>query len=164
VSDAANVAGSHDLHPRIRFTTTDELRELVDAFERCTLSRAEWTHAAHLSVAVWYVMWCGTAEALERMRAGIQRLNAVHNVPTTPTGGYHETITRFYVWLVSRELRRAHIDAPLAEITNAVVDACDDRTIPLRYYSRDRLMSWEARTTWIEPDLRPLDVVTDVTL
>lgn len=140
-----------------RFTSSDELRALVDAFESCTLTRAEWTHAAHVSVAVWYVMWCGKDEATARMRTGIQRLNAALGVPTTPTGGYHETITRFYVWLVSRELRNARIDASLADITNAIVQACDDRAIPRRYYSRDRLMSWEARTTWIEPDLRPLE-------
>lgn len=140
-----------------RFASTDELRALVDAFESCTLTRAEWTHAAHVSVAVWYVMWCGSDEATERMRSGIQRLNAALGVPTTPTGGYHETITRFYVWLVARELRAVRIDASLAEITNAVVAACDDRTIPLRYYSRERLMSWEARTRWLDPDLAPLE-------
>lgn len=28
--------------------------------------------------------------------------------------------------------------------------------LPLQYYSLDRLMSWQARTTWIEPDLSPL--------
>lgn len=141
-------------HP---FSSTDELRSLVAAFEACTLTQAEWTHAAHVSVAVWYVVWYGSAGATDRMRTGIQRLNAVHGVPMTPTRGYHETLTRFYVWLVASELRRTRIDASLADITNAVVAACDDRTIPLRYYSRDRLMSWEARSTWVDPDLRTLD-------
>ena len=144
--------------PAARFASTDELRALVDAFEACTLTRAEWTHAAHVSVAVWYVLWYGSAAATDRARTGIQRLNAVHGVPMTPTGGYHETLTRFYIWLVARELRATRIDASLAEIANAVVAACDDRGIPLEYYSRDRLMSWEARTSWVEPDLRPLDV------
>lgn len=142
--------------PVRRFSSTDELRALVVAFEACTLTQAEWTHAAHVSVATWYVLWYGRAAATDRMRSGIQRLNGVHGVPVTPTRGYHETLTRFYVWLVANELRSRPMDASLAEITNAVVEACDDRTIPLRYYSRDRLMSWEARTTWVEPDLRPL--------
>ena len=142
--------------PSPRFKSTDELSALVNGFDACTLTRAEWTHAAHVSVAVWYVLWYGREEATDRLRAGIQRLNAAHGVPMTPTGGYHETLTCFYVWLVATELHSGPIDATLAEITNAVVEACDDRTIPLRYYSRDRLMSWEARTTWVEPDLRAL--------
>ena len=141
-----------------RFSSTDELRSLVVAFEACTLTHAEWTHAAHVSVATWYVLWYGRDAATDRMRSGIQRLNGVHGVPTTPTRGYHETLTRFYVWLVANELRARPVDASIAEITNGVVEACDDRTIPLKYYSRDRLMSWEARTTWVEPDLRPLEM------
>src|SRR5690349_8230734 len=153
----ASAAATGSASRPARFTSSDELRALVDGFESCTLTRAEWTHAAHVSVAVWYVMWCGKDEATERMRTGIQRLNAALGVPTTPTGGYHETVTCFYVWLVARELRNARIDASLAEITNAVVAVCDDRTIPLRYYSRDRLMSREARMTWVDPDLRPLE-------
>jgi hypothetical protein len=144
--------------PARHFSTTDELRALVDAFEACTVSHAAWTHAAHVSVATWYVLWYGRATATDRMRTGIQRLNHVHRVPMTPTRGYHETLTRFYVWLVANELRARTIDASIAEITNAVVEACDDRTIPLKYYSRDRLMSWEARTTWVEPDLRALEM------
>jgi len=143
--------------PPWHFSSTDELRALVDAFEACTLTHAEWTHAAHVSVATWYVLFYGKHDATDRMRFGIQKLNATHGVPTTPTRGYHETLTRFYVWLVARELRAKPIDASLAEITNAVVDACDDRSIPLAYYSRERLMSWEARTTWVEPDLLPMD-------
>src|SRR3954462_15927871 len=78
-----------------RFTSSDDLRALVDAFESRALTRADWTHAAHVSVAVWYVMWCGKDEATARRRAGLQRLNAALGVRTTPTGGYHETITRF---------------------------------------------------------------------
>jgi len=33
-----------------------------------------------------------------------------------------------------------------------------DRTLPFRYYTRDRLMSWEARVNWVEPDLRAIDL------
>ena len=156
MSDATTVTTT-TAAPTPRFSNTDELCALVDAFDACTLTRAEWTHAAHVSVAVWYVLWCGSAEATDRMRSGIQRLNAALGVPMTPTGGYHETLTRFYVWLVARELRATCIDASLAEIANAVVEACEDRTIPLRYYTRERLMSWEARSTWLEPDVRPLE-------
>lgn len=36
------------------------------------------------------------------MRIGIHRLNAAHGVVSTPTGGYHETITRAYMHLVGR--------------------------------------------------------------
>jgi hypothetical protein len=34
------------------------------------------------------------------VRAGIQAVNAAHGVVTTPAGGYHETITRFYMRVI----------------------------------------------------------------
>jgi len=33
--------------------------------------------------------------------------------------------------------------------------------VPLAYYSRERLMSWEARTRWLEPDLQPLQAIAE---
>ena len=41
--------------------------------------------------------------------------------------------------------------------TNNLVEQLGDRDHPLHYYSRERLMSSEARAGWIPPDLRSLD-------
>jgi hypothetical protein len=136
---------------------TDHVRDLVAAFESCELPHAEWTHRAHLTVAAWYIMWYGPDQALDRVRDGITALNAAHGVVQTPTRGYHETMTRFYVWLVSRAVERAGIRAPLGQIVDRVVDECEDRQLPYTYYSRERLSSWEARSGWVEPDLASLD-------
>jgi hypothetical protein len=139
------------------FPDTDAVHKIVTAFESRDLPHDAWTHRAHLTVAAWYVMWHGPDLALERVRDGIQRLNAAHGVPQTPTRGYHETLTHFYIWLVARAVARAGITSPLAQIVNRVIDECTDRDLPLAYYSRERLSSWEARTGWLEPDLAPLD-------
>ena len=139
------------------FASTDQIRELADAFERCDLPRDAWTHDAHLAVALWYLVCYGPAEGGERVRAGIQRFNAVKGVPQTPDSGYHETITRFYLWAVRRHLRDAPRDASIADLANTLVAAWRDRDRPLEYYSRERLMSPEARVGWLEPDLRALD-------
>jgi hypothetical protein len=37
--------------------------ELVDAFERCTLPRADWTHRAHVRVATQRRDGCATASS-----------------------------------------------------------------------------------------------------
>ncbi len=77
-----------------------EVERVVAGFTDGTLPHAEWTHRAHLTVALWYATHHEAAEALDLVRAGILRLNAAHGVPTTPTRGYHETITRFYMRVV----------------------------------------------------------------
>lgn len=139
------------------FSSTDEVRELVAAFEACTLPKEAFTHTAHLTVALWYLVWYGPAEATDRVRVAINRFNDAHGNVSRPEGGYHETITRFYMWAVRRELCAEPLDKSLAELANDIAVALSDRTLPLRHWSRDLLMSAAARAGWVEPDLLPLD-------
>jgi hypothetical protein len=135
----------------------DEIRDLVAAFERCELPRAAWTHRAHLVTALWYLVHYGPDKGGERVRTGIKRFNAANGVAQTPDGGYHETITCFYLWVVSRHLRDAPPGTSFADLASTLVASWGNKNRPLEYYSRDRLFSWEARTGWVEPDLRALD-------
>jgi len=67
---------------------------------------------------------------------------------------YHETITLFWVHLLSR----AHA-ASRAERLEDIVHANPqllEKNFPLAYYSPERLFSEEARTSWVEPDLKLL--------
>ena len=43
-------------------------------------------------------------KALDRGRTGIKRYNVTCGVIDSPTRGYHETITRFYMLLVGKYL------------------------------------------------------------
>lgn len=133
-----------------------ELPRLARAFERCTLPQAEWTHRAHLLMGLWYAARLPGSEALEAMRTGILRLNAVHGVITSPSGGYHETITRAYMRLIGRFVAEDRGPGDWAARAERLLAHHGERDHLLRYYSRDRLMSAEARFGWVEPDLAPL--------
>ena len=130
---------------------------LVAAFDALQLPKTQWTHESHLLVGLWFVFY--DPAPLERMRTGIQRLNAAHSVATTPTGGYHETLTRFYVWALSQYVaesrQRGGAAITLGELAAGVLQKVT-RELPLLYYSPDRLYSAAARYGWVEPDLRPL--------
>jgi hypothetical protein len=130
----------------------DVIAALVRAFDDCTLPRAEWTHAAHLTVALWYLLRHNPEEATALIRAGILRYNAAHGILTTPTSGYHETLTLFWIRLVRAHLAAHAHDTPLVALANGLVARYDKHT-PLHYYTRERLFSPEARTGWVEPDL-----------
>jgi hypothetical protein len=133
-----------------------EVERVVAGFMNGTLPHAEWTHRAHLTVALWYATHHEAAEALDLVRAGILRLNAAHGVPTTPTRGYHETITRFYMHVVGRFVEQQGGEGDWAVRANRVVEHCGARELPLRYYSEARLKSAQARAGWVEPDLLSL--------
>ncbi len=135
---------------------SDRVRALVAAIEAGTLPQAEWTHDAHVTYATWAVLAFGRDAALARIRSAILRLNEAHGVPNTPSRGYHETITRFYVARVGELLEALGVESLVAQAVDHCVTALNDRALPLEHWSRDRLFSPEARGWWLEPDLAPL--------
>lgn len=138
------------------FRSFDEILDLVRRFEDGSLPRAEWSHRAHLTVACWYLICHAEPEATSRIREGIKKYNTSQGIETTKERGYHETMTMFWARLVRAHLAKATLERPLAALVNDLVARCADKHLPFEYYSRDRLMSWEARLDWREPDLKPL--------
>lgn len=138
------------------YSRPGEIESLVLAFESCALPREAWTHRAHLTVALWYLLRHDRGEATRLIRDGIKRYNAAKGIVTTRTSGYHETITLFYIHIVGKHLRESRADVSLVSLMNSLMRKYGERSLPLEYYSKDRLMSWEARSSWVEPDLKPL--------
>ncbi|HEX9001344.1 MAG TPA: hypothetical protein VGB07_15670 [Blastocatellia bacterium] len=138
------------------FRSFDEILKLVTDFENGILPRPLWTHRAHLTVACWYLICDADNEAFPRIREGIKKYNASQNIATTKESGYHESITLFWAKMVRSYLAKATLDCSIVHLVNDLIACYSDSKIPFEYYSRDRLMSHEARTDWIEPDLKPL--------
>jgi hypothetical protein len=141
------------------FGHSDQVLRLVARFEDGTLPKAEWTHQAHLAVALWYASRLPFEEALAVVREGIRQVNAAHGVVTTPAGGYHETITRFYMLVICGYVGEEEGEAGAddwASRANRLLARYGVRDLPLRHYTKDRLMSADARFGWVEPDLRPI--------
>jgi len=141
----------------VLYRTSAEVLRLLREFEACTLPRVEWTHHAHLVVALCYLMRHEEPEATKLVRDGIRRYNEACGVETTRTSGYHETITLFYIRVIGKFLFDANLDCTLAMLASSLINACGDKNLPLEYYSRERLMSWEARMGWLEPDRKSLE-------
>jgi hypothetical protein len=132
-------------------------------FTAMTLAKEEWTHAAHLTVGAWHVDQHGAAEALLLLRERIRRLNESHGNVNTTTAGYHETITAAYVTLIAAYLDACPPGLPLStRVERLLASPLAARDMLLAFYSRERLMSRDARAQWVEPDLAPLrlDAVT----
>ena len=105
-----------------------------------------------LAVALWYLTHHSEEEALDTVRQRIRAYNEASGTPNTDTGGYHETLTRFFLNGVSAHIA-AHKDSPLAEPPASLLcSPMADKDWPLRFYSRERLFSAPARHQWVEPD------------
>ncbi len=128
---------------------------LAQNFIDLRLPKAEWTHEAHLRVGLWHALRHGDPETLDLLRERIRRYNAATGGENTATAGYHETITRFYVGVIRDFVRSADVARTVDELAVELIERYGDRALPLRYYSRERLFSTEARLGWVEPDLVP---------
>ena len=138
---------------------TVDAAALAVRFTALTLAKEEWTHAAHLTVGAWHVDRHGPVEALARLRDGIRRLNESHGNVNTATDGYHETITAAYVTLLAAYLDACPPGLPLAaRVERLLAGPLAGRDMLLTFYSRERLMSTDARARWVEPDLGPLRI------
>ena len=142
--------------------TANEIENLIQAFENCTLPRSEWTHQAHLIVALWYLSHYSQPVATNCIRDRIQHYNHATDIKTTADSGYHETLTLFWIRIVYQYLTcNQGKHASLVDLANGLIQHGGNPRLPLAYYSRDRLMSWEARRSWIDPDLKSLDWVLE---
>ncbi|MGB0717288.1 MAG: hypothetical protein ACPGXK_15530, partial [Phycisphaerae bacterium] len=94
-----------------------------------------------------------------RMREGIKAYNAMHGVPSTPTRGYHETITVAFMSLVGEALQRDEWVSDSALFLRCHAHLLDQGILD-RHYSNELLFSAEARASFVAPDREPLPVVT----
>ncbi len=135
----------------------DKIAALVQRVEACELPLEEWTHRVHLTVSTWYLTNHGLEEGTRLMRDTIQRFNAHNGIEVTRESGYHETLTLAWLRKIDGILKKCEANTPLAERVERVLQVCSDKKALRQYYSRERMMSWEARLGWVEPDLRPID-------
>jgi hypothetical protein len=132
---------------------TDE--ELLQAFEAGTVPLEAWTHRQHLRVAYLYLCAHGFEGASERVRSGIQRLNAAHQVPEAIDRGYHETLTQGWLRLLWVTIYQYGPAANSDEFLDSQPQLCVKQALRF-FYSRERMMSPEAKQGFVEPDLAPL--------
>lgn len=135
------------------YKTDEEIESLIRKFEDCSLPKAEWTHAAHLTVGLYYSFHNPAAIAKNVMTDGIYRLNDAHGTPNTETSGYHETLTVFWMKMLASFAETNKDEENLRLLTNKMLVFYDDAGLPFKYYTRERLFSVEARFNYIEPDL-----------
>ena len=129
------------------------MAEFIRAFESRTLPKPYWTHHAHLLVGLWYLSKHAPEQALGIVRERIRAYNEAVGTANTDDSGYHETLTRFYLNGIAAHMARYH-EQPLDESLQLLLRTpLAHSDWPLRYYSRARLFSIDARRHWVEPDL-----------
>jgi hypothetical protein len=137
--------------------TFEQAKELVAQFETCSLPKEKWTHEAHFVMALWYCSHQPLPLAMQSIRNGIKKYNVSVGGANTDDSGYHETITVFYTRIIINYLLKKdttqNFEYKLGGLFQQPFLAKD---FLLQYYSKNLLMSKDARKLWIAPDIQSL--------
>lgn len=133
------------------YSSENEILKVVRGFENGTISRDEWKHAEHLTVALFYLSHHDFDAALTKMRDGIFNLLRAFEVDLSKEMPYHETLTVFWMRTVA-DFKDSNNGASIVGVCNELIEKFD-KDYPLRFYSREKLFSDEARKEFIEGDL-----------
>ncbi len=110
----------------------------------------------HLRIGWLHLMILPRDEVVRELRDGIQKLNEAHGVPNSFDEGYHETLTRLWVYLIDAALA-AEKDAVRSSKEFVAKNAARlrfERTF--EHYSMEAIRAPQARRRWVEPDREPL--------
>ncbi len=138
--------------------------KIIEGFNSSDLAQDEWTHEAHLMMAVHYVIKHLPQNILPVIRKKIKKLNEFHGTPNTFDSGYHESITIFWLYNAFVFCTK-NKDLNEEELINEFISNKEgDKSYPLNFYSKKVLFSTEARHRYIMPDLNELDVALPQTI
>ena len=136
----------------MRYKTEAEILDVVLLFENATISRDEWKHAEHLTVALYYLSHHDIDTSTEKMRSGIfNLLTTGFGIDLSKDMPYHETMTIFWMRTVAR-FNASKNGTSLLDKANELIKIFD-KDHPLRFYSREHLFSDKARAEFVEADL-----------
>lgn len=137
-----------------------EIDQLVQSFTSKTLPKNEWTHNAHLATALWHLKKYELHEATCRIKSAIIAYNLSLGGENTGTGGYHETMTIFWMDILHIFVND-NSELSLKDTCNKLLNSSfSNKTLPFSFYSKDRLLSPLARARAVSPDLKELTAET----
>ena len=117
-----------------------------------TLPYENWTHRAHIAVALYYLQHMSLEEATQKLRTDIRAYNEAKGDGM----GYNETITVVFMKKIYAELQQAESKSSLLDELERLLEICTIDWL-YRYYSPALIWSEQARQDWVAPDINPLD-------
>lgn len=129
-----------------------EITTLFERFCSRTLEKEKWTHAAHLTVGLYFLKQFEKFEATCRMKSGIVSYNLSVGGENTGSGGYHETMTIFWMEVLHFYVREFPEYSLPALCNRFLQSPLADKKLPFYFYDQELLMSPLYRSRYVAPD------------
>jgi len=125
---------------------------VLQAFEDCQLDPRKFHHADHIRLAWLLIRAYGLTDAEAKLLRGIQKMAQHAGVPQK----FHYTTTVAWARLVAAASRNSNSHDSFYEWISTHPELLDPHLM-CGYYSPGRLETPQARSEWLEPDLKPLN-------
>ena len=136
------------------FDSDEAVARVGEGLLSLTLPRPEWTHEAHLAATTYLLLKHPEIDLDVELPGIIRRYNESVGGVNSDSEGYHDTITRAYLRGIRLFLSEADTAEPIHELVNDLLHSpMGKRDWPLRFWSRERLFSVDARREFVPPDL-----------
>ena len=140
--------------PVRHFDSDEAVAHIGEGLLSRSLPRPEWTHEAHLAATTYLTLRHPEIDLDAELPGIISRYNESVGGVNDDTQGYHDTITRAFLRGVRLFLEEADRKRPIHELVNELLHSpMGKRDWPLRFWSKERLISVEARRHFVPPDL-----------
>lgn len=137
-----------------RYATDDAIRALVKGLLDASWPEADWKHREHCVATLGLILFHPEMDLERELPGIIQRYNVAHGGQNTDSSGYHHTITLLYLSAIRHFVKTLPGSMSPGDAARMLLQSpIGKKDYPLRYYSRDRIMSKEARREWVDPDL-----------
>lgn len=145
-----------EYRPRL-FASDADVAHIGEGLLSRTLPRPEWTHEAHLAATTYLLLRHPEIDLDHELPGLIRSYNESVGGVNSDTEGYHDTITRVFLHGIRLFLGEADLSEQLYELVNELLlSPMGRRDWPLRFYSRNLLLSVEARRGFVGPDIGTL--------
>jgi len=128
--------------------------DIVRKFQDHSLDKSLWTHQAHITTAIWYLIHHDREDALCRIRSGIISYNLATGGENTGSNGYHETIT-VYWWRLIDLYIKTHEGLEYDQLCESfLASPYAGQSKAFEFYSKEKLLSAQARACYLAPDIK----------
>lgn len=141
----------------MKFYSQKEIQSLVERFIAKTLPKDEWTHEAHLIMAIWHSLKYQEDRALELISRRIFNYNEAVGIKNSEAEGYHETLSRFWMKIASNFLKNQNFPSNEAACNEFLKSDFTSKDLPLEFYDEETLFSASAKKNWVEPNLKSIE-------
>lgn len=127
--------------------------KMIADFSDCSLPPDEWDHGTHLVMGLFMIAKY-EGDAYERIKQSLIKYTGC-----LEKEGYHETMTGFWIWAIQhfRGDENGNVTWDQEALDGIIFDDnLTRRNLWTDYYSKELMMSDEARNNLLKADLKPM--------